>query len=60
MCVQHGSKTKRFFEQSDYTEKSAVAVIGYSMLDRIYTENGIQYFGYDNQLYEVISNGKER
>ncbi len=53
-------KKGRFFEQSDYTEKSAVAVIGYSMLDRIYTENGIQYFGYDNQLYEVISNGKER
>lgn len=52
-------KEGRFFEQSDYTEKSAVAVIGSSMLDRIYTENGKQYFGYDNQLYEVIGVFKE-
>jgi hypothetical protein len=52
-------KEGRFFEQSDYTGKSAVAVIGSSMLDRIYTENGIQYFGYDNQLYEVIGVFKE-
>jgi hypothetical protein len=52
-------KEGRFFEQSDYTGKSAVAVIGSSMLDRIYTENGKQYFGYDNQLYEVIGVFKE-
>lgn len=47
-------KVGRFFERSDYTEKNAVAVIGSSMFDRVYTENGKQYFGYDNQLYEVI------
>lgn len=52
-------KLGKFFDESDYKDKSATAVIGSSMLDKIYTENGKQYFGYDNQLFEVIGIFKE-
>lgn len=49
----------KFFEESDYENKTATAVIGSSMQDKIYTENGKQYFGYDNHLFEVIGTFKE-
>lgn len=49
----------RFFEESDYKNKAATAVIGSSMVDRVYMKNGKQYFGYNNQLFEVIGVFKE-
>ena len=44
----------RFFSTEDYENEMPVAVIGAEMLDRTYVEDGIRYFGYQNQLYEVI------
>lgn len=49
----------KFFEENDYKNKTATAVIGSSMLDKVYTKNGKQYFGYDNHLFEVIGTFKE-
>lgn len=48
-----------FFTEDDYNKQTAVAVIGYSMKDKVYSENGKTYFGYNNQLYEVIGIFKE-
>lgn len=52
-------KKGRFFQESDYKNKTATAVIGSSMVNRTYTKNGKQYFGYNNQLFEVIGIFKE-
>ena len=48
-----------FFTEEDYREQTPTAVIGYSMQDKTYMENGKRYFGYDNQLFEVIGVFKE-
>ncbi len=48
-----------FFTEKDYSNQTATAVIGHSMLDKVYTENGKTYFGYNNQLFEVIGTFKE-
>ena len=42
----------KFFQERDYKNKTATAVIGSSMLDRVYTKNGKWYVGYDSQLME--------
>jgi len=49
----------RFFEQKDFKSDRATAVIGSSLLSRTYEGNGIRYYGYGDQLYEVIGVFKE-
>lgn len=44
----------RFFTESDYENKTPTAVVGSSMIDKVYEKDGKQYFGYNNQLFEVI------
>ncbi|MBQ4058144.1 MAG: ABC transporter permease [Lachnospiraceae bacterium] len=44
----------RFFDDKDYENKTMTAVIGASMIENTYSENGKKYVGYENQLFEII------
>lgn len=44
----------RFFSSEDYAKKRKVAVIGTEVLPETWMENGKRYYGYNQQLYEVI------
>ena len=44
----------RFFSNEDYNEKSKTVVMGQNILSQTIEENGKRYYGYDQQLYEVI------
>ena len=44
----------RFFDSGDYENKTPTAVIGSNMLSKTIEENGKYYFGYSQELFEVI------
>ena len=44
----------RFFNSGDYNNKTHTAVIGSNMLSKTIKENGKYYFGYSQELFEVI------
>ena len=44
----------RFFNSGDYKNKTHTAVIGSNMLSKTIKENGKCYFGYSQELFEVI------
>lgn len=44
----------RFFNESDYKNKTLTAVVGQDILPETWTENGRRYYGYNKQKYEVI------
>lgn len=44
----------RFFNSDDYMNKTLTAVIGSNMLSKTIEENGKYYFGYSQELFEVV------
>jgi hypothetical protein len=44
----------RFFNSNDYENKTSTAVIGSNMLSKTIKENGKYYFGYSQELFEVV------
>ncbi len=44
----------RFFESSDYENETLSAVIGADALVQTFVEDGVRYYGYNQQLYEVV------
>lgn len=48
--IQNG----RFFQNEDYAGNAAVAVIGSDILVQTFERNGKYYYGYNQELYEVI------
>lgn len=44
----------RFFNLNDYKNKISAAVIGCNMLSKTIKENGKYYFGYGQELFEVV------
>lgn len=47
-------ETGRFFIKDDFDSKKPYAVIGNNILKDVIEENGIKYYGYNGELFEVI------
>lgn len=47
-------ETGRFFTETDFQEKTPAAVVGTDLLERTYLKDGVRYYGYSGQEYEVV------